>query len=116
MKVTYIENLPLDGAGTLINPAYKWLQQERTEYCDSISKAGELWYMFRGGFVHHSIDPTKITSIERNGVQAICKYYRKEEHPTFPFTCRFVKDGTEFGAGYKEFHQLIRDFYTYSQS
>jgi hypothetical protein len=67
MKVTYIEWLPLDGQGTLINPAYKWVKRERSEFCDSISKAGELWYMFRGGFVYHSIDISKITKIEYKG-------------------------------------------------
>jgi hypothetical protein len=109
MKVTYIENLPLDGAGTMINPAYKWLPVERTEYCDSISKAGELWYMFRGGFVHHSIDPTKITSIEDAGIKAECKHYRDGSHP---FTCKFIeRDGRCYGAGYSDFSHLIRDFY-----
>lgn len=64
MRVTYIESLPLDGQGTMINPAYKWLDKERTEFCDTIQKAGELWYMFKGGFVFHSIDPMKIKRIE----------------------------------------------------
>lgn len=109
MKVTYIELLPLDGAGTMINPAYKWLPVERTEYCDSISKAGELWYMFRGGFVHHSIDPTKITTIEDSGVKAEMKYIRGG---AYPFTCSFFKDGVfHTNAGSKDFGRLLQSFY-----
>ena len=64
MKVTYFEDRPLDGQGTLINPAYKWFREERTEFCDSICKAGNLWYMLRGGYVFHSINPMKIKRIE----------------------------------------------------
>ena len=67
MKVTYFEDLPLDGQGTLLHHACKWLRVERTEYCDSISKAGNLWYMFRGGFVYHSIDISRIARIEYKG-------------------------------------------------
>lgn len=82
MKVTYIENLPLDGAGTMLNPAYKWQPVERTEFCDFITKAGNLWYMMRGGYVHHSIDVTKITKIEVRNVVAKCGY---EQGAHFPF-------------------------------
>lgn len=82
MKVTYIENLPLDGAGTMVNPAYKWLQQERTECCDFIVKAGFGWYMMKGGYIHHSIDVTKITKIEVRDVVAKCGY---EQGAKFPF-------------------------------
>lgn len=82
MKVTYIENLPLDGAGTMVNPAYKWLQQERTEFCDFIVKAGFGWYMMKGGYIHHSIDVTKITKIEVRDVVAKCSY---EQGAKFPF-------------------------------
>ncbi len=108
MKVTYIENLPLDGAGTMVNPAYKWLQQERTEYCDSISKAGELWYMFRGGFVHHSIDPTKIKRIDWDGASALIEYKRNAMY--FPFSVRLESmTGKKSVAGYTDFSGIIRD-------
>ena len=67
MKVTYYENLPLDGAGTMLHPAYKWLRVERTEFCDHITKAGNLYYMMKGGYVYHSIDVEKIRAIEDCG-------------------------------------------------
>lgn len=96
MKITYIENLPLDEQGTMLHPAYKWKEAERTEYCDSISKVGNLWYMFRGGFVYHSINPAMITTIEDAGVKAECKHYRDGSNP---FTCKFIeRDGRCFGA------------------
>lgn len=64
MKVTYNE---LVGTGTILNPTYRAYKVERQEYCDSISKSGNLWYMWRGGFVYHSIDISKITKIEYKG-------------------------------------------------
>lgn len=67
MKVTYKVLTPLDGAGTILNPAFTWWEDERTEFCSHIQKAGELYYMIRGGYIFHSIDVTKITKIEDNG-------------------------------------------------
>lgn len=95
MKITYYENLPLDGAGTLINPAHKWLRVERTEFCDNLQKAGNLWYMMRGGYVHHSIDVEKITNIETKSIHAQCSYDR--HNADFPFFAS-MSNGTSFGA------------------
>lgn len=81
MKITYNEYLPLDGAGTLLHPAYKWRVDERTEFCDNLMKAGNLWYMMRGGYVHHSIDVEKITQIETKTIKASCSYKRGEKFP-----------------------------------
>ena len=65
MKITYNEYLPLDGAGTMINPAYKWLVTERTETCRNIEKCGYCFYTKDwSGFVIHSIEPEKIKRIE----------------------------------------------------
>jgi len=114
LKITFNEHLPLDGAGTLISPAHKWLVKERTEYCDNISKVGNIWYMWRGGFVYKSVEPEKITRLDGlHGTIASITHYIGSP---YPFSCRYTnKFGKEFGAGYAEFSELVRDFYFYKK-
>ena len=108
MKVTYIENLPLDGAGTLINPAYKWLQQERQEFCDGLQMyTRESAMMYRGGFTWHSVEVNKITRLEGNKGTAICTY-----HPNapYPYNARISlhDQANDFGIGCKDFSEIMR--------
>lgn len=109
MKVTYYE---LVGQGTLLHPTYRAIKVDREEFCDTIMKAGNLWYMMRGGFVNHSIEVEKITKIELDGAKMTCKYNNMLK----TFTCRFSNEfGYEFGAGYKDFSKLLADMRTYSK-
>jgi hypothetical protein len=106
MKVTYFEDRPLDGQGTLINPAHKWFREERKEFCDTICKAGNLWYMWRGGFVFHSVDVTKVTKIEGKRAKAICKYYPQINAWEFDVT---PNDGSQrYSVSYSNFNEILR--------
>ena len=110
MKVYYYE---LVGQGTLLHPTYKAFKVDREEFCDTIMKAGNLWYMIKGGYVHHSIEVENITKIEFDGATAECRYHRDGHHP---FTCRFTnRFGYGFAAGYQDFDGLLRDIRTYSR-
>ena len=81
MKVTFKEYLPLDGAGTLLHPAYQWLVVERTETCGFIQKAGNLFYLLSySGYVVHSIEVEKITKIEFWDVVVTCSYDEKAQY------------------------------------
>lgn len=110
MKVTYYENLPLDGAGTMLHPAYKWLRVERTEFCDTIMKVGNLWYMYRSGFIYHSIEVDKITCIEYKDRIAKCVY---EKGNQYPFSASIDnKDGEHIcNVGSKDFKTIIERFF-----
>lgn len=115
MKVTYNEYLPLDGAGTMLHPAYKWLEQERTEFCHHIEKAGECYYMMTiEGYVIHSIDVTKIKRIEFGCMAADCAYYRSER---YPYQANFTKNGKHFsGMGAKDFSSVLDSIRHYNRT
>lgn len=113
MKVTFIELLPLDGAGTMINHAYKWLPVERVEFCDTISKMGNMYYMMRGGYVFTGIKVENITKIEYDGAVANVKYYKEDKRFSTRYTNKF---GKEFAGGYSDFSELLQDIRTYSRN
>ena len=93
MKVTYSYYVPLDGAGTLLNPAYKWRVDERTETCRDIVKAGNLYYMCDwSGYIIHSVEVEKITIIEVADMKISCKYHPNEPKP---FTAEFYRANGE---------------------
>jgi hypothetical protein len=104
MKVVYNQYTPLDGAGTILSPAYKWRVDERTEFCDNLMKAGNLWYMMRGGYVYHSIEVEKITRIETDTAKASCSYDRREKH--FPFFVDIKTQDGNFSVGADTFETI----------
>ena len=114
MKVTYIENLPLDGQGTMLHPAYKWLSAERVDFCQYIQQAGNLFYMMSSqGFVIRSIDVEKITKIEFADMVVTLKHDRLA---VLPFTASFDKtDGTHYqNQGSKEFGGILESIRQYN--
>ena len=114
MKVTYKESLPLDGAGTMLHPAYKWLNVEREEHCSFIQRAGNLFYMMSSqGFVIHSIEVEKITKIEFADMIVTLKHNRFD---SFLFQASFDKtDGTHYAvAGSKGFDGILEDIRQYN--
>lgn len=113
MRVTYIENLPLDGAGTMLHPAYKWLRVEREEVCSFIQKAGNMYYMMSSqGFFMHSVDVEKIRKIEFADMVVSLKHNRLD---AYPFQASFNKtDGTHYSnMGSKEFASVLESIRQY---
>lgn len=93
MKVTYSYYVPLDGVGTMLNPAYTWRVEERTETCRDIVKVGNLYYMINwSGYIMHSIEVEKINTIEVGDMKIACKYHPNER---YPFTAEFYRANGE---------------------
>jgi hypothetical protein len=114
MKVTFTELLPLDGAGTMLHPAYKWLRVEREEVCSSIQKAGNMYYMMSSqGFVIHSVDVEKIRKIEFADMVVSLLY---DNAASYPFMVSFDKtDGTHYSnMGSKEFSSVLESIRQYT--
>ena len=84
MKVTFYEVTPLNGKGTLLDPATRWARKRKTELCSTITKMGNVWYMKQGGYVYLPININRIVEIDG---YAVCGVPNSE---------RFVvcKDGT----------------------
>ena len=115
MKITYNEYLPLDGAGTMISPAYKWLVTERTETCRSIEKCGYCFYTKDwSGYVIHSIEPEKIKRIEVDSLVIDCTYNRSD---VYPFHALMKRDG-KYVAGFSanNFGHILEKIRIYNQT
>ena len=113
MIVTYNDYLPLDGAGTLLHPAFKWLRKERTEVCHNITKAGNLYYMMSaGGYVIHSVEVEKITKIEFGDMIVSCSHCANDP---YPFCAQWnKKDGQHFmNQGCAEFSGILESIRQY---
>lgn len=117
MKVTYNEYLPLDGVGTLLHPAYKWLRKERTETCHHITKACNLYYMMSaGGYVIHSVEVEKITKIEFEDIIVSCTHSKGEPYPFSAVWDRtngehYMNQGSvEFCGILESINQYMRDY------
>jgi hypothetical protein len=107
MKIVYNQYTPLDGAGTILSPAYKWRVDERTEFCRNISQAGNLFYLMSyGGYVIHSVDAEKIKRIEVGDLVVTIKYNHFDK---YPFQASYDKvDGTHIqNHGCKEFGSIL---------
>jgi hypothetical protein len=107
MKVVYNQYTPLDGAGTILSPAYKWRVDERTELCHHISQAGNLFYMMSfQGYVICSVDVEKIKRIEVGDLVVTIKYNHFDK---YPFQASYDKvDGTHIQHhGCKEFGSIL---------
>ena len=115
MKIVYNYYTPLDGAGTLINPAYKWRVDERTELCHHISQAGNLFYMMSSqGYVIHSIEVEKIKRIEVDSLVIDCTYNRAD---VYPFHALLKRDG-KYVAGFSanDFNHILEKIRIYKQT
>jgi hypothetical protein len=107
MKIDYNQYTPLDGAGTILSPAYKWRVDERTELCHHISQAGNLFYLMSyGGYVIRSIETEKIKRIEIGDLVVTIKYNHFDK---YPFQASYDKvDGTHIqNHGCKEFGCIL---------
>jgi hypothetical protein len=94
MLVTYKIHLPLDGLGTSVHPAYKWIDRERNQFCHHITKAGECYYMMtREGWVICSIEPKDIVRITFADMVVSVKHNRLD---TIPFHASFDKNGEHY--------------------
>jgi len=115
MKVTFTELLPLDGAGTMISPAYKWLRVDREEFCHHITKAGNLYYMMtREGWVIHSIKVENIKRIEFGCMVADCSFLRGE---SYPYQVTYTKNGEHLsGQGAKDFSSVLESIRQYDRT
>lgn len=112
MKVFYNEYLALDGAGTLLNPAYKFLSVDRVEGCHHIQKAGNMYYLIDwSGYIMHSIDVTKVKRIEFGDMAVDCSYKREN---FYPYRYTFTKNGEHLSnGGAKEFVSILYSIRNY---
>lgn len=114
MKIVYDYYTPLDGAGTMISPAYKWRVDERTELCHHISQSGNLFYMMSfQGYVICSVDVEKIKRIEVGDLVVTIKYNRQDK---YPFQASYDRtDGTHIqNQGCKEFGSILDEIRQFS--
>lgn len=107
MKVFYNFSFPLDGAGTFINPAYKWMEIDMQDVCHNIEKAGECYYLMTSqGYVIKSIDPANVKRIELGCMVIDCSYNRNE---AYPYQYVLTKNGEHcLKGGAKEFASILQ--------